>query len=122
MNSQKHATFQLGFHSFQTAIMPVIKFVHFTFLILLISFISTSSSSPDKENSNSLNNKCCNNTQNLIVGTQCVDSNGAGSKLTLDCASFYSLDPEEYEEDEFNILPNGTLHLHRSNEFVLFGT
>lgn len=57
--------------------------------------------------------KCCNNEHNVIVNNKCVpDENGNITQITLKCQSKFVLDPSEFEEDNYNVTANGTLHVY----------
>lgn len=57
--------------------------------------------------------KCCNNENNVIHENKCVpDGNGNIPQISLNCISKYVLDPNEFEEDNYNVTANGSLYVH----------
>lgn len=64
--------------------------------------------------------KCCKNEKNLLVNRRCApDQRTAKSPaIGLTCEEKYILNPNEAEEDAFNITKNGTLFIPDMGSFL----
>lgn len=56
--------------------------------------------------------KCCNNEDNLIIESKCTpDTTGKSLPIALKCESKYVLDPNLYDDDNYNVTANGSLNV-----------
>lgn len=78
--------------------------------ILLFAQISSFASTTAQDEKRS--NKCCDNEINLIVKNTCApDLSGKSLQIALKCQAKYILEPSLYDEDNYNVTSNGSLHV-----------